>query len=187
MAGTVSRFLARLGSRLVAISCGLTLATVAKTAAQWTVLADQRSVEEAHLARLQRGIDLFSTPAAAKTNMPGIFIQDLPESTAPRVAVATVQQSASAVGASLLGIQSQTRQATAAMLGRQELTLTLGGTYPGQKQLLGEILARSSNGTLTRLTFRRGLGPEQVDATVAIVFWSAPLAAGAPKLPAEAR
>jgi hypothetical protein len=86
-----------------------------------------------------------------------------------------VQRTAGQLGVSLLTVSNTVVSPQSDRLGRNDIQLLLRGTYPQIKLLLKETLSRHPNTSVVRLNMRSVSGAAEVEASVMLVRWSAPL------------
>lgn len=86
-----------------------------------------------------------------------------------------VQRTAAQLGVSLLTVSNTVASPQADRLGRNDIQLLLRGAYPQIKLLLKETLDRHPNTSVVRLNMRSVSSGAEVEASVTLVRWSAPL------------
>ena len=166
---------------MLAGALGLTL-TIASGFMLAHSLREQRVME----LKIERAQDAAADAArsggdATRIAMPTDFVHSLPASIDIQPVLAEVQRAAFDLGLVFSGVTVQHRAPTAEQLARSELTVSLRGSYPKIKQLMAAVLDRFPNATLSRLTLRKTPSATDLDATMALLVWGAPLplAAGA--------
>lgn len=128
-----------------------------------------------------KGIQEAAADAAkSATNVASIatptdFVHSLPASSDIQPVLAEVQRAAFDLGIAFSGVTVQHRAPATQQLARSDLTLSLRGSYPKLKQLTAVVLARFPNATLSRLTLRKTASATDLDATMALLVWGAPL------------
>lgn len=157
-------------------AAGIALACAAASMA-WTVLLTQRSEALRELVAAASA----PTPRVGKERAPAAaadFVQGLAaQSGQAETLVDELQSRTALVGVQVLAVSSSVQPATARTLGREELSLTLRGSYGPLKQALADTLARHPNAVLQRLTLRRQAAGGAIEAAWVLSLLSAPLAA----------
>ena len=139
-------------------------------------LREERVMEIKIRSMQEAAIDAAkSATNVASIAMPTDFVHSLPASIDIQLVLAEVQRAAFDLGLAFSGVTVQHRAPTAQQLARSELTLSLRGSYPKLKQLTAAVLDRFPNATLSRLTLRKTAAATDLDATLALLVWGAPL------------
>ena len=144
---------------------------------QEVTLRNQVHSTQVALRQPARAAQAASEPAKAD------LAYTLPEAVDTQDALETLHRTAAEAGAVLAAVQVQSRAPTRELLARSDLTVLVRGSYPKLKQLVGEVLDRYPNATLTHLALRRNGPPEQVEATMAFGVWGAPTSAETASVP----
>lgn len=172
---------ARWAACMLAGAAGLTVAI----AASFMLAHSLREVRVMEL-KIRRTQEAAADSAKSATTValiatPTDFAHFLPASIDIQPVLAEVQRAAFDLGLVFSGVTVQHRAPTAEQLARSELTVSLRGSYPKLKQLMAAVLDRFPNATLSRLTLRKTPSATDLDATMALLVWGAPLplAAGA--------
>lgn len=181
------------GSPMAAWSAWWLVLLVAGAAAASSFLAVQRwQLERAHLATLLLAPAAVQVPPITEVD-PARQLSALPGSDAT---VGFIESVAARLGIHVHRVQLVERMPTPAQLARLELQLELRGGYGDIKALLGEVAAKYTSVTLSRLALQpldtRGSlaragtppadptpGETHLQAQVAWVFWGPPLPAEA--------
>lgn len=156
-----------------ALSVSAGLAAVAAAGA-WIYL-QQRQLADARrdLAALQArpAPPAPSAPAEPEAD----FARRLPPDTNTATWVNDLQRAAAQLGVTVVSVTDAPRAATATLLGRHDLQLTLRGAYPQIKLVLKELLDRHAGSTVNRLNLRTMTNPGDVEASVSVTRWSRPV------------
>lgn len=88
-----------------------------------------------------------------------------------------VQRTAAQLGVSVVTVSNTVVAPQADRLGRHDIQLLLRGPYPQIKLLLKESLDRHSSTSVVRLNMRSVSGVSDVEASVTLVRWGAPVSA----------
>lgn len=141
----------------------------------WALSNQQQDFRVNRQLSMQRPM---APPTEKALAIPLGFIDRLPPDLQMELVTVELQRAATAAGAVVSSMQFQTQRSTMERLGRAEASLQLKGAYPKAKQVLGEVLARFPNVTLTRLAARQS-SPDEAEFTVHLTIWSRPVSAGA--------
>jgi len=117
--------------------------------------------------------------AAAPAAVPGDFVRGLDSDPSLATWSHDLQRAAVRLGVSLLSVSNAVAPRQAEGLGRNDVQLVLRGPYPQVKQLLSETQDRHPSTSVGRLTMRSLAGGPEVEASVSLVRWLAPLPAPA--------
>jgi Tfp pilus assembly protein PilO len=183
-----------LSSRPKLVACVLTgtlgLSMTVAAGSMWHHIAAQQRDTQAELTRVQTSRPI-APPARADVSRAETlsdFVQTVPSVIEARPVLADIQRMASRTGISLAGVQVQPRAPAPESLGRLDLTLSLRGSYANVKQLSGDLLDRHPNMTLSHLTMRKTASPTDLETSIVLTLWGAPLATGsADSLPSVGR
>ena len=127
--------------------------------------------------------------AAGASAPPGVmpavrdFTAALPDTPPVADVVQRLSRACSDAGVALAGVQAAHRPATAAQLGRTELTVLVRGSYSGARTALDAVLQRYPSLTLQRLRMRRTSSPTELETSATLSVWSRPVP-GEPIVPA---
>jgi hypothetical protein len=160
------------------LSAAAAIAVVAGVLRYYLARELQREVRQLAEARHQQA----SMPA---TNMPLTNPMELALSrfTARKVTAQQlaggVQQVGGSLGVSLTSVASTLTAASPQTLGREEVTLTLTGSYPNLKTVLSETLDRHPGVVLHRMAFRRLNAPADLQLQAGLLLLSSPARAEA--------
>jgi hypothetical protein len=89
--------------------------------------------------------------------------------------VQTLSRACAQAGVALAGVQATHRPASAAQLGRTELTVLVRGPYPGARTALDAVLGRYQALTLQRLRMRRTSSPTDLETSATLSVWGRPV------------
>lgn len=108
------------------------------------------------------------TPAARD------FTAALPDTPPVAEVVQRLSRACADAGVALAGVQAAHRPATAAQLGRTDLTVLMRGAYPGARTALDAVLQRYPSLTLQRLRMRRTSSPTELETSATLSVWGRP-------------
>lgn len=152
----------------------LTLSILVAAGASYQRARTHSTELEMSLAQARTSVSSLTPPTLTAEKD---FTQSLAAPLNAAQVVQELQRACSAASVLLVGVQAQERAASVDQLGRLELAVTLHGAYAGSKQVLKQVLERYPHITVQRLRMRRGQSPAEVDTSVTLAVWSAPLAA----------
>lgn len=115
-----------------------------------------------------------SIPASVTLNARD-FTAALPDTPPVAEVVQRLSRACAEAGVALAGVQAAHRPATAAQLGRTELTVLVRGPYPGARAALDAVLQRYPSLTLQRLRMRRTSSATDLETSATLSVWGRPV------------
>jgi hypothetical protein len=150
-------------------------ALLALTAGLWHWQVVRRlDLSATSVAHLRRELAL----SASMLESPGAdFAQRLPANLSIDPVVSEFQRSSGRNGVTFVSVSAAPRDATVQMLGRTALSVTLRGSYPNLKIVLGESMACFPALVLQHMALRRLASPNELEAHLELLEVTRPLPA----------